>query len=1031
MRLICWFGIHHGLLRSRRAVALLSSLIATLIITTAGFAIWHNHQSALAEHRRSLRSMGIVLAEQTGRYAQVIDLIVSEVKSRISDLGVSNPDDFRGRLGSLEIKSYLAARVKNVPQADAVALIDANGIILNSSRDGPTVHADVTARDYYTYLKIHDDTVVYIGSLSTGLVTGNLSLFFARRVSGPDGIFLGLVVGVVDVKYLSAFYRAASEHQGQAVTLLRRDGSMLLRYPNPAQIVGVRMPQASPWYARVAEGGGSYISPGVLDGVSRLVSVHPLRDYPLVVDVQLSEAVAFARWRTEATYISAFASAAVLGFSALFWIIARQFRQQAEQNARLEEAAICLNEGQQTLRAYAEMSVDWFWEQDAELLFRVRTNTPFMQTSDDTGKTRWELAGSAMDEERWLPHKADLAARRSFRNFRWERIGTDGVRHFITISGDPVFDRNGVFSGYHGTGREITAEVQAHARLAHANLELELGRRQIEAVLSNITHGVCLFDNAQRLLVWNRRYLEIYNLPTDAICRGTSLAEIVDFRQSLGTTTDMTTADYLSWRAELGAKNHASAQVVTLRNGRIVVIHYQPMPDGGWVATHEDVTERQQAEANIAFMAHHDALTRLANRVLFRDRLEWALGAAGRGSEFAVICLDLDHFKTINDTLGHPVGDGVLQGVAGRLQACVREGDTVARLGGDEFAIIQLAVEQPDHVELLTSRIIRTFSTPFEVEGHQIMVGISAGVAVGPADGATSETLLRNADVALYLAKAEGRGTVRFFEPEMDARIQARRTLERDLRDAILHDEFELFYQPLINLASGNIAGFEALLRWHHPIRGLVSPADFIPLAEETGMIIGIGAWVLRMACFEAISWPAEIGLAVNLSPVQFKKGDLIATVREALEVSGLQADRLELEITESVLLHESVGTVAALHQLRAMGIAIALDDFGTGYSSLSYLRSFPFDKIKIDQSFVRDLVDNKESMSIIRAVTGLGHSLSMTTTAEGVETLEQLDKLRQEGCTEVQGYLFSRPRAAADLPELITKLQQVGEDAK
>jgi diguanylate cyclase (GGDEF)-like protein len=1023
-------GVHRDFLRSVRAVVLLSALVVTIIAATAGFTIRHNRQSAVAEHQRSMKSTGVVLAEQTGRYVQVIDLIVLAAKLQIANLGITTPAEFDRRLATQDVQAGLAERVKNVPQVDAIILVDADGLILNSSRGWPVRSANVSGRDYYTRFKELDDPGMFIGSLSMGLVTGNLNVFFARRVSGPDGRFLGLVVGIIDIKYLSDFYHAASENLGEAVTLLRRDGTMLMRYPNPEKGVGVKLPQGSPWYGRVVEGGGSYITPGTIDGIPSLVSVHPLRDYPIVVDVLLDKKIVLAEWHVEAAYIASFALAAALAFVGLFWALSRQFLRQAEQNAELGEAAIALSEGQQTLRAYAEMSVDWFWEQDADLRFKVKTNLPFMPASDDTGKTRWELAGIAMSEERWAPHKADLVARRSFRNFRWERLGTDGARHFITISGDPMFDRNGVFSGYRGTGRDITAEVQSHARLAQANYWLELGRRQIEAVLGNITHGVCLFDSAQRLLVWNRRYLEIYNLPPEAAHAGSSLEEILAYRLAAGTVTDMTTSDYLNWTKQLGADGQPSSRVVTLKNGRIVVIHYQPMPDGGWVATHEDVTERQQAEASIAFMAHHDGLTRLANRVLFNDRLEQAIGMVGRGMEFAVICLDLDHFKTVNDTLGHPVGDGLLQAAADRLRACVREGDTVARLGGDEFAIIQLAVTQPDDAELLASRIIDAFDAPFDVEGHQIMVGISAGVAVGPGDGATSEALLRNADVALYLAKAEGRGTARFFEPEMDARIHARRTLELDLRDAIVRDEFELYYQPLINLATAKIVGFEALLRWHHPDRGLVSPADFIPVAEETGMIVAIGAWVLRMGCLEATSWPAEIGLAVNLSPVQFKKDGLVATVRAALEVSGLQPDRLELEITESVLLHDSVATVKALHQLRAMGIAIALDDFGIGYSSLSYLRSFPFDKIKIDQSFIRDLVENKESMSIVRAVTGLGRSLGIKTTAEGVETVEQLNKLRAKGCTEVQGYLFSRPRPASELPMLIERLQRVSEGA-
>jgi diguanylate cyclase (GGDEF)-like protein len=401
---------------------------------------------------------------------------------------------------------------------------------------------------------------------------------------------------------------------------------------------------------------------------------------------------------------------------------------------------------------------------------------------------------------------------------------------------------------------------------------------------------------------------------------------------------------------------------------------------------------------------------------------------AGRGTEFAVICFDLDNFKQVNDTLGHPVGDGLLVAVSDRLRTCVREVDTLARLGGDEFAIIQVGVRQPNDAESLANRIIAAFREPFDVDGHQVMAGASIGVTIAPGDSVSYETLMRDADIALYLAKTEGRGTVRFFEPEMDARIHIRRMLELDLRNAIARNEFELYYQPLVSLITNKIIGFEALLRWHHPVRGLVSPLDFIPVAEETGMIVAIGEWALRTACVEAATWPDDLSVAVNLSAVQFKQGDIIATVEAALALSGLRPKRLELEITESVFLRDTVGTLAALHRLRAMGIGVALDDFGTGYSSLSYLHSFPFNKIKIDQSFVRDLLTNKESLSIVRAVTGLGKSLGIKTIAEGVETLEQLNRLRDKGCTEAQGYFFSRPRPAGELPLLIKRLQQIDE---
>jgi diguanylate cyclase (GGDEF)-like protein len=564
---------------------------------------------------------------------------------------------------------------------------------------------------------------------------------------------------------------------------------------------------------------------------------------------------------------------------------------------------------------------------------------------------------------------------------------------------------------------------QSNLRLAQANAGLELRGQQLDAVMSNIVQGICLFDSEQRLLVCNRRYAEIYNLSLEATSGGRTLAEILDYRFAAGTMPDMPRADYLERSVKVALNREPSDSVVTLKNGRVIAIHKQPIQGGGWVAAHEDITERRQAEAKIEFMARHDALTLLPNRVLFQERLEQAVAMVGRGAGCAILCLDLDRFKIINDTLGHPIGDGVLKMAADRLHACVREGDTVARLGGDEFAILQLGVESAAGPELLAERIIAAFQDPIEVDGHQIMIGTSIGVSVAPGDGATSDALLKNADIALYLAKSEGRGGARFFEPNMDARIHMRRTLEMELAGALARNEFELHYQPLINLATGNVAAFEALLRWNHPTRGLVAPQDFIPLAEETGMIVAIGGWVLRTACFEAENWPADVGVAVNLSSVQCKEGNLVATVQAALSASGLRPDRLELEITESVLLDDAMATLTALQELRAMGITVALDDFGTGYSSLSYLRRFPFDKIKIDQCFVRDL-GNKETMSIVRAVIALGRGLGMKTTAEGVETLDRLNQLRDEGCTEVQGYIASPPARASDLAALMNGMQ-------
>jgi len=436
-----------------------------------------------------------------------------------------------------------------------------------------------------------------------------------------------------------------------------------------------------------------------------------------------------------------------------------------------------------------------------------------------------------------------------------------------------------------------------------------------------------------------------------------------------------------------------------------------------------DVTERKQAEARIAHMAHHDALTGLPNRVLFHERLDEALTRLSRHNEgLAVHCLDLDQFKGVNDTLGHPVGDLLLRAVAERLGRCMRARDVVARLGGDEFAIIQSAVGSPHEAGAFASELIDIVSKPYEIQGHDVIVGASIGIAMAPGDGAIADMLLRNADMALYRAKSDGRGIFHFFEPEMDRRIQLRRALELDLRKAFSSGEFELFYQPLVDLRSDEVSGFEALLRWRHPERGLISPAEFIPLAEDIGMIIPIGEWVLRQACAEARHWPGNVKVAVNLSPVQFRSRGLVQAVMSALAHSRLAPDRLELEITESVLLRETEANLATLHQLRALGVRISMDDFGTGYSSLSYLRSFPFDKIKIDKSFVDDLADRPDCVAIVRAVTGLAADLGITTTAEGVETQQQLDCLRAEGCVEVQGYLFSPPRPAGEIMGMLPR---------
>jgi diguanylate cyclase (GGDEF)-like protein len=557
-------------------------------------------------------------------------------------------------------------------------------------------------------------------------------------------------------------------------------------------------------------------------------------------------------------------------------------------------------------------------------------------------------------------------------------------------------------------------------QLKQREKELRLENIKLDAALQNMSQGLVMFDRDANLIVCNQKYAELYGLPPELIRPGVSHRQILEHRIATGLVADSNSVRFVKDRTIEGAPKSPTETILELTDGRTLLVAVRPLQNGGWLSTHEDITSRREAEAQIAHMAHHDALTNLPNRTLLRERLEQALAHVHRGGQIAVLYLDLDHFKSINDTLGHGVGDELLKAVAQRLTTCIGEEDTIARLGGDEFAVVQTGIQSPSDVANLASRIRDALAQPYELEGHQVPADVSIGMSIAPDDTSDPDQLLKNSDMALYRSKADGRGTFRFFEPQMDERVKARRALELDLRNAIANAEFELYYQPLLNLAHQQISCCETLLRWHHPTRGMVPPAEFIPMAEETGLINQIGEWVLRQACIEAASWPDEIAVAVNLSPVQFKNQNLTQLVVSALGHSGLPAHRLELEITEAVLLQNNESTLATLHRVRALGVRVAMDDFGTGYSSLSYLRSFPFDKIKIDRSFINDIADKDESGAIVQAVTSLASRLNMATTAEGVETEAQLRMIESLGCTEMQGYLYSRPVPAGELIKLL-----------
>jgi len=547
----------------------------------------------------------------------------------------------------------------------------------------------------------------------------------------------------------------------------------------------------------------------------------------------------------------------------------------------------------------------------------------------------------------------------------------------------------------------------------HAS-EIAIQHAQMDAALSNMTQGLCLFGSDGRLLVANRRFATMFAEPrlgetSEAVLRRAGLDMLVDASRD----------------------GVLESFAFELPDGRSIAVSQSRVVGGGWVATYEDVTERRATEKRLAHMARHDQLTGLPNRLYLAEYLPALVAGSLNDDTIALLCIDLDRFKMVNDTLGHPAGDALLREASERLRGCAGPGDIVVRLGGDEFAIVQagaatslsvgISEGQAEAATALAQRVVTALAAPFELERQRILIGGSVGIAIGGEVLSTAEDLLKCAEMALYRAKAEGRGVWRFFEAEMDLRMQARRAVEQDLREAVALEQFEVFYQPLMQGGKG-VTGFEALVRWRHPVRGLVNPGDFIPLAEEVGLIPVIGRWVLQRACADAARWPAQLKVAVNLSPAQFR-GNLVGEVEAALAASGLAPGLLELEITESIMLADEAQVLNTLHRLRALGARIAMDDFGTGYSSLGYLRRFPFDKIKIDQSFVRNMTDRQDCLAIVRAVIGLGRSLGMSVNAEGVETRDQLDALIGEGCLEMQGYYFSKPKPAEEVLEMLRRL--------
>jgi diguanylate cyclase (GGDEF)-like protein len=563
-----------------------------------------------------------------------------------------------------------------------------------------------------------------------------------------------------------------------------------------------------------------------------------------------------------------------------------------------------------------------------------------------------------------------------------------------------------------------STEPDPDAPPAGASLERQLGmakarnrtqQLRLRAIVENLGHGLSLYDKQARLVVCNQQFLDIYRLPPELGKAGTTFKRILEARVGGNTHVGEDGAQYVVDRLGAVRENRPLGGIHRLNSGQVISMTHQPMADGGWVSTHRDVTELYNMQAELTHLAYHDPLTGLPNRTLFYQRMTRAFEEVAESDGFAVLCLDLDGFKPINDMLGHATGDALLRQFAARLNRVLPKGDTVARMGGDEFAILHMAGDEESALDL-AQMIVELCTVPFDFDGEVVSVAVGIGIARAPADGTDTDALLHSADLALYSAKRTARGNIRAYAPDLDRAAADRRRLEAELRRAIENGEFELHYQPILDLKAGSFGGFEALIRWQHPDRGLIPPGEFIPIAEESGLIVAIGEWALREAFAEAARWPAALRVAVNVSTIQLRRGNLVQTVMQALTESGLAPARAEIEITESVFLEQSEQSLEALRQLRALGVRIALDDFGTGFSALSYLLAFPFDKLKIDGSFVRALEGSDGAATIVSAVAEIGSRLGMSTTAEGIETADQLRAVHAAGYAEAQGFLISRP---------------------
>jgi diguanylate cyclase (GGDEF)-like protein/PAS domain S-box-containing protein len=762
-----------------------------------------------------------------------------------------------------------------------------------------------------------------------------------------------------------------------------------------------------------ASSGWYYTENSFIDGKGRLVTYRALTDYPLIVTIALSTAELFAGDVAERRWFDLIATAltllilVVIGLSIRSrWLREKLAEDLNTQNGRLNALltnmplGVCMFDNKGCL----SIANDRYLQMYGLPAEAAPPGTPLQEI------IRYRRANKCFsdDEDKFYDHLPEQLANGSL--VAGSLRLTDG--RVISVLNQPVDGRGWV------SIHEDTTEQQL------AKTRLEQTRKFLDTVIENVPVPIVVKDpETLNFVLVNRAYEGFIGRPRDDVI-GKSVFDLFSQRDAeliTGLDRDALKANKRLIMGDFPLQNPAKGASL-LNTTRLVVCKENNSPEY-LIVVIDDVTEKKKAELKIAHMAHHDALTGLLNRARFNERLDEALARVDQGQQLAVLLLDLDQFKQVNDVHGHLVGDDLLKAVAERLRGCVRDVDFVARLGGDEFAIIQSGIETPTDISVLADRIRAEIVAPFDLGGRQMNVGVSIGISRAPGDAVVSAELMRQADVALYRAKGDGRGIYRFFGPELDAAVAARLECEADLRNALARDEFELFYQPIVNIRDNEIVSLEALLRWHHPRRGMISPGEFIPAAEESGLIVPIGEWVIRQACSDAAQWPAGVRCAVNISPAQVRNKNLLQVVIGALAASGVPADRLEFEITEEMLFEHNRDHLPVLEQLRELGARIVMDNFGIGSSSLNNLRSFRFDKIKIDCSVANELANGNDlSLAIVQAVARLAGALGVPAIAEGIETKEQLSLVRAAGCSEFQGYVFCPPKPVAEIARLFER---------